>query len=83
MKKKTNDAIPKVAEQHNAVKGSRITGALVLDPLSADMRVEDVSPYMRRKAAAALFQKIEELGMIKYSIRDGVLYAEILACSLA
>lgn len=82
MKKKTNDAIPKVTE-HNAVKGSRITGALVLDPLSADMRVEDVSPYMRRKAAAALFQKIEELGMIKYSIRDGVLYAEIVACPLA
>lgn len=81
MKKKTNDAIPKVIE-HNAVKGGRITGALVLDPLSADMRIEDVSPYMRRKAAAALFQTIEERGLIQYSIRDGVLHAEIVVCSL-
>lgn len=53
-----------------------VWGNLVCDPLTVD-KPEAIGPEVRRKAREALMEELDEKGLIRYQMLNGILYAGI------
>lgn len=59
-----------------AVELAEVQGKLVCDPLTVD-KPEGIGPEVRRKAREALMEELDEKGLIRYQMLNGILYAGV------